>query len=280
MKHLRILALAATAFLAGSTVASAQQAYTTSSVNLRAGPSTRYPAVIRLPPDSRVFIHGCVRSFDWCDVSWRRFRGWVISDGLEAVWRNRRVEFDDYRDYVEIPYVSFGFGYWDRYYRDRPWFNNWDRWGDRNDRRWNDYRGKRGNGGVDRNRNNNAGQDGGGYGNSPSRNNNDGKSRGNQRDGDQTDNAGNNRGDNPNDATTGNRGGNQKDNRGKRNTNQGDANENQSGGRSGPANDNRSGNGKRKNNNNDLRCGTSNADPACGDGSSGGNRNTEQMNSQ
>jgi len=136
MKHLRILALAATALMGAATAASAQRAYTTSDVNMRAGPGSRFPVVTTLPGDSRVFIHGCLSNWDWCDVSWRRTRGWVFSDFLEAVYRNRRIVFDEYRGYADIPFVTFGFGYWDRYYRDRPWYDSWDRWGDRNDRRW------------------------------------------------------------------------------------------------------------------------------------------------
>ena len=66
-------------------------------------------------------------------------RGWVFSDYLEALYRNRRIGFDEYRTFVDIPFVSFSFGYWDRYYRDRPWFDDWDHWGDRRDRpRWRD----------------------------------------------------------------------------------------------------------------------------------------------
>ena len=135
MKHLRILAFAATAMLASSTWASAQEAYTTGDVNMRAGPGSRYPVVTSIPEDGQVYVHGCLSNWDWCDVSWRRNRGWVFSDYLEAVYRSRRLGFDEYRTYVDIPFVSFGFGYWDRYYRDRPWFDDWDHWGDRNDRR-------------------------------------------------------------------------------------------------------------------------------------------------
>ena len=140
MKHPTILALAAAAIMAATTAASAQPAFTTNDVNLRAGPGNRYPLVMTLPEDTRVYIHGCLSNWDWCDVSWRYVRGWVFSDNLEAVWHNRRIGFEDYRSYVDIPYVTFNFGYWDRYYHDRPWFDSWDRWGDRNDRRWRAYR--------------------------------------------------------------------------------------------------------------------------------------------
>ena len=138
MKHLRNLAIAAAAMLASTTWASAQEAFTTGDVNMRAGPGSRYPVVTTIPENREVFIHGCLSNWDWCDVSWRRNRGWVFSDYLEALWRGRRVVFDEYRTFVDVPFVSFSFGYWDRHYRDRPWFDDWDHWGDRRDRRWRD----------------------------------------------------------------------------------------------------------------------------------------------
>jgi uncharacterized protein YraI len=140
MKHLRTLAFAATAMLASSTWASAQEAYTTGDVNMRAGPGSRYPVVTTIPEDRQVYIHGCLSNWDWCDVSWRRNRGWVLSDYLEALYRNRRVDFDEYRTFVDIPFVTFGFGYWDRYYRDRPWYDDWDHWHHRRDDWQRDHR--------------------------------------------------------------------------------------------------------------------------------------------
>lgn len=128
MKQLRILAFAAVAMLAGTTWTSAQEAFTTGDVNMRAGPGTRYPAITTIPEGREVYIHGCLANWDWCDVSWRRDRGWVFSDYLEALYRNRRLSFYDYRRYVDLPVISFGFGYWDRHYRDRPWFGDWDHW--------------------------------------------------------------------------------------------------------------------------------------------------------
>lgn len=70
----------------------------------------------------------------------------MFSDYLEGLYGNRRLGFEEWRDYVELPYVGFSFGYWDRYYRDRPWFGSWERWGDRNDRRWREHRRDRGDG--------------------------------------------------------------------------------------------------------------------------------------
>lgn len=69
MKHLRSLAVAATVLMGAATAASAQEAYTTNDVSLRAGPGTRYPVVRVIPEDAVVYIHGCLRNWDWCDVS-------------------------------------------------------------------------------------------------------------------------------------------------------------------------------------------------------------------
>lgn len=140
MKHLRILAVAAAALMGAATAASAEEAYTTNDVSLRAGPGTRFPVVRVIPEDAVVYLHGCLRNWDWCDVSWRRSRGWVFSDYLEGLYGNRRLGFAEWRQDVELPFVSFGFGYWDRHYRDRPWYGSWERWGDRNDRRWREHR--------------------------------------------------------------------------------------------------------------------------------------------
>jgi uncharacterized protein YraI len=156
MKYLSITGLAAAALLAGVSAATAQEAVTTSDVNMRAGPGTRFPVVTTIPENRPVMIHGCLNDFDWCDVSWRYERGWVFSDYLDYLYNERPVTFYEYRRRVNVPVVSFGFGYWDRHYRQRPWFDDWDRWGgsirwsdrnrrdrnwddrDRNDRNWND----------------------------------------------------------------------------------------------------------------------------------------------
>lgn len=131
MKALKTLALAAAATFAGATLASAQEANTTADVNMRAGPGSRYPVVTTVPEDREVYIHGCLADYEWCDVSWRRQRGWVFSDYLEGVYGQGYVPFYEYRRRTSLPVITFGFNYWDRNYRDRPWFDDWDRWGGR-----------------------------------------------------------------------------------------------------------------------------------------------------
>ena len=134
MKALRTFALAATAMIASAGWAAAQEAIATADVNMRAGPGSRYPVVTTVPEGREVFIHGCISDFDWCDVSWRRNRGWVFSDFLEGSYGQSYVPFYEYRRRTTLPVITFGFGYWDRNYRDRPWFDDWDRWDRGSDR--------------------------------------------------------------------------------------------------------------------------------------------------
>lgn len=137
MKALKTFALAAGAMIASAGWAAAQEAITTADVNMRAGPGSRFPVVTTIPEGREVFIHGCLSDFDWCDVSWRRDRGWVFSDFLEGSYGQSYVPFYEYRRRTNLPVITFGFGYWDRHYRNRSWFDDWDRWDRRRDRNWN-----------------------------------------------------------------------------------------------------------------------------------------------
>lgn len=139
MKYFSLTGLVAAALMAGASAVSAQEAVTTNDVNMRAGPGTRFPVVTTIPEERPVVIHGCLSDYDWCDVSWRSERGWVFSDYLDYLYRNRPVTFYEYRQRVDVPVISFGYGYWDRNYRNRPWFDDWDRWG--GSRRWSDRQG-------------------------------------------------------------------------------------------------------------------------------------------
>lgn len=129
--NLRTL-LAAAAFLGVATGAAlAQNAYTTANVNMRSGPSTQYPAVTTLPNGAAVDVHGCLDGWTWCDTSWRGFRGWVSGRYLQMLYNDRRVYLPDYAPRIGIPIITFSFGnYWDRWYRDRPWYRERDRWRD------------------------------------------------------------------------------------------------------------------------------------------------------
>lgn len=130
MKAKLLMAAAALgALLAAPGVAAAANAFATGNVNMRAGPSTQYPRITTIPAGAAVTIYGCTSGWRWCDTSWRGARGWVAASYLQTMYRERRVYLPDYGPRVGVPIISFHFGnYWDRWYRDRPWYRDRDRW--------------------------------------------------------------------------------------------------------------------------------------------------------
>jgi uncharacterized protein YraI len=96
---------------------------------LRAGPAYDFPVVDRIPSDVRVNVHGCIRGYRWCDVSWRDARGWVPGQELAYLYQGRRVTIVEYGPRIGLPVIVFSFDtYWDRHYRGRSWYNERARW--------------------------------------------------------------------------------------------------------------------------------------------------------
>lgn len=125
------LSVAATvaALMFGPNLASALTAMTTEPTNLRAGPAFDFPVVDRIPDDARVTVHGCVRAYRWCDISWRDARGWVSGDELAYFYRQRYVPIVEYGPRIGLPIVVFSFDtYWDRHYRGRRFYGERTRW--------------------------------------------------------------------------------------------------------------------------------------------------------
>ena len=113
----------------GPNLASALTAMTTEPTNLRAGPALDFPVVDSIPDDARVTVHGCVRAYRWCDISWRDARGWVSGDELAYFYQQRYVPVVEYGPRIGLPIVVFSFDtYWDRYYRGRPFYGERTRW--------------------------------------------------------------------------------------------------------------------------------------------------------
>ncbi|SCB57983.1 Uncharacterized conserved protein YraI [Rhizobium aethiopicum] len=126
-----IVKIAATALLVlAPAIAQAAEGYSTANVNMRAGPSTRYPAVAVIPAGSSVEIRGCLSNVNWCDVEFYGGRGWVSGQYVQAVYEQRRVYVGPrYYRPLGIPMVTFSVGnYWDRYYRNRDFYRERDRW--------------------------------------------------------------------------------------------------------------------------------------------------------
>ena len=130
--------------LSAATTASAQDAAViTTDLNMRAGPSSRFPVITTLPADVRVEIYGCVDGYEWCDVSWRGNRGWVFADYLNYRYDGRLVPVVDYGPRIGIDVVGFSVdSYWQSHYRDRPWYDDRSRWITIWDRDGRDYRGR------------------------------------------------------------------------------------------------------------------------------------------
>lgn len=103
----------------------------TTSVSMRAGPGTGFPMVNSIPGGAEVDIHGCLRGDAWCDVSWSGDRGWVSSEYLEYLYRDRYVYLPDYFNTIDVPIVPFVLSsYWGSYYSGRPWYRRRAHWTD------------------------------------------------------------------------------------------------------------------------------------------------------
>jgi uncharacterized protein YraI len=123
------LATAVAGFLIAPNFASALSAVVADATDLRAGPAYDFPVVDSIPSDVRVNVHGCVRGYRWCDVSWRDARGWVPGKELAYLYQGRRVTIVDYGPSIGLPIVAYSFdSYWDRYYRGRSWYGERARW--------------------------------------------------------------------------------------------------------------------------------------------------------
>src|SRR6195256_5651794 len=117
------------AMLLMPTAALAAPGIVTTTVSLRAGPGEGFPTVDRIPGGTGVNIHGCLRGTAWCDVSWSEDRGWVSSQYLEYLHRNRYVYLPDYVDEIDVPVVPFVLtSYWSSYYAGRPWYHRRAYW--------------------------------------------------------------------------------------------------------------------------------------------------------
>jgi len=128
----KIFGLAAGALVAAVVVpslAQAQNAYTTTTVNLRAGPGFEYPIVFPVPGNVALQSYGCLDGYSWCDVAVNGYRGWMSGDYIGYVQEGRWVPVYDYGPRYSVPIISFNFGtYWDTHYRSRPFYSQRTRW--------------------------------------------------------------------------------------------------------------------------------------------------------
>ncbi|AOI88695.1 SH3 domain-containing protein [Burkholderia pseudomultivorans] len=114
-------------------VADAQSdAYTNAPAELFAGPAPDYPVVAQLAPGTALDVYGCLSDYTWCDVAVPGVRGWIDAQLLNYPYQGNDVPVLEYGAIVGIPITGFAIGaYWDRYYRNRPWYHDRDRWAHR-----------------------------------------------------------------------------------------------------------------------------------------------------
>ena len=136
MRNILIAFMTLAWFAMMSVPGSAQStAFTTADVNMREGPGTGYRVIVTIPAGSSVLLHDCAGGSRWCDVSWRRYRGFVYDRYLSGDtgayvprYREPRVvppaiifEYNDYDDRFYTPRYRYRDRYDRRYriYRDR-----------------------------------------------------------------------------------------------------------------------------------------------------------------
>lgn len=132
MLRRHLLSPAAVLLLSAFGIASAQNAYTSRPINVRAGPDREYPLVAQLGPGAPLDVHGCLSDWSWCDVSFDDSRGWIYAGGLSFVYQGERVPLYSYAPRLGLPIITFSLGaYWNQYYRGRPWYSQRDTWAHR-----------------------------------------------------------------------------------------------------------------------------------------------------
>jgi uncharacterized protein YraI len=126
----RVLRLAALPLaLALPLAGQAQDAFVVADATLRAGPAPEYPDITLVPYGTWVDVQGCVGGWQWCDVIVDGARGWLPGDYIGYDYQDQPVLLVDYGPRIGIPIVSFSIStYWDRHYRDRPFYHERDRW--------------------------------------------------------------------------------------------------------------------------------------------------------
>ncbi len=125
-------ALVAAAVPLAPAAAQSMQGYTAGPTRLYSGPLRAYPSVRTIRGGTRVSVHGCLRDWSWCDVTYRTDRGWIAGNALRIRQNGRRhgLAAD-----MGIGVTTFSFGaYWDNHYQGRTFYGQRQRWQSQYDR--------------------------------------------------------------------------------------------------------------------------------------------------
>lgn len=145
LRHAAVVLAAAIAALAAISSEPAKAAlprpngYPVTNVNLRAGPGTDFPVIVTVPGRAPIAILGCLADYGWCDVFFQGSRGWMRSIYLAGWYQGYYYPLRDYAPQLSYPIVTFDIrGYWDAYYRARPFYADRARWGGPRQEGWTD----------------------------------------------------------------------------------------------------------------------------------------------
>ena len=129
MKPIYRRTLFALAIAAMPAVAFAEDAFTLQQTDIFAGPSSEFPPIASLPPNTEVGVAGCLSDWSWCDVTFANDRGWVWAGDLGYPYQGNRVAIIEFGPRLHLPVVTFSINtYWDAHYRSRPFFRERDVW--------------------------------------------------------------------------------------------------------------------------------------------------------
>ena len=101
-----VAAFLAVGAFAATPAAAEIYAYTTTSVNDRAGPGTEYPILQTLPERTEITVYGCLQTLDWCDVDYNG-RGWMSADYIQAYYQDTYYALPRVAAYLQVPAVTF-----------------------------------------------------------------------------------------------------------------------------------------------------------------------------
>src|SRR5262249_4480622 len=121
--------LFALAIAAMPAVALAEDAFTMQQTDIYAGPSSEFPQIASLPPNTEVGVAGCLSDWSWCDVTFSNARGWVWAGDLGYPYESRRVAIIEFGPRLRLPVVTFSINtYWDAHYRSRSFYRERSVW--------------------------------------------------------------------------------------------------------------------------------------------------------
>lgn len=125
----RLVCAIASALCFAPLLAQAADAVVIADITLQSGPDSEYPPISDLPAGTPVAVEGCIEGWTWCDVVAGGDRGWVPGTYLEENYGGQNVVIVDYGPRINIPIVTFSIGgYWDHYYRSRPFYTQRVEW--------------------------------------------------------------------------------------------------------------------------------------------------------